>query len=89
MKPQKTGKLFIVLMIALVAYGFASGAHAMGVADELGTKIIPSDLNLGGDQKISEISDPSFKQVYLTRRILNITNKTNSTPQNVSGNQTI
>ncbi|HMK53670.1 MAG TPA: hypothetical protein VK444_02725 [Methanobacteriaceae archaeon] len=88
MKPQKTGKLFIVLLIALVAYGFASGAHALGVATDLGTDLIPSDLNLAGDQKISEISDPSFKQVYIIRKALNITNTTNSTVKNASGNQT-
>jgi hypothetical protein len=85
MKPQKNGKLFIVLMIALLAYGFASGVHALGIGEDVGNDLITSDLDLSGDQKISEVSDPSFKQVYLTRRAVNVTN---TTPKNTTTNQT-
>jgi hypothetical protein len=85
MKPQKNGKLFIVLMIALLAYGFASGVHALGIGEDVGNNLITSDLDLSGDQKISEVSDPSFKQVYLTRRAVNVTN---TTPKNTTTNQT-
>jgi hypothetical protein len=85
MKPQKNGKLFIVLMIALLGYGFASGVHALGIGEDVGNDLITSDLDLSGDQKISEVSDPSFKQVYLTRRAVNVTN---TTPKNTTTNQT-
>ncbi|WJI08995.1 hypothetical protein FGU46_02275 [Methanobacterium sp. CWC-01] len=86
MKPQKNGKLFIILLIALLAYGFASGVHALGIGEDVGDNLITSDLSLSGDQKISEVSDPSFKPTYLNRRAVNVTNTT--TPKNTTTNQT-
>jgi hypothetical protein len=86
MKPQKYGKLFIVLMIALLAYGFASGVHALGIGEDVGDNLITSDLGLSGDQKISEVSDPSFNPTYLNQRV--VVNVTNATPKNTTTNQT-
>ena len=86
MKPQKYGKVFIVLMIALLAYGFASGVHALGIGEDVGDNLISSDLSLSGDQKISEISDPSFNPTNLNRRV--VINVTNATPKNITANQT-
>ena len=86
MKPQKYGKLFIVLMIALLAYGFASGVHALGIGENVGKNLLASDWSLSGDQKISEVSDPSFKPAKLNRRVVNVTNTT--TPKNTTTNQT-
>ena len=80
MTPKKSGTLFIVLMIALVAYGAASGANALNIGTDLGVGLIPSDLNLNGDQKISEIGDSNFTPVRVVKHIpVNTTNTTNTT----------
>jgi hypothetical protein len=80
MTPKKSGTLFIVFMIALVAYGAASGANALNIGADVGVGLIPSNFNLNGDQKISEIGDPNFTPVHIVRHIqVNITNTTNTT----------
>jgi hypothetical protein len=80
MTPKKSGTLFIVLMIALVAYGVASGANALNIGTDLGVGLIPSDLNLNGDQKVSEIGDSNFTPVRIVKHIqVNNTNTTNTT----------
>jgi hypothetical protein len=92
MSPKKNGRIFIILMIALVAYGFGSAVHASGFAPEFGMNILPDDLYMGGAQQISEISDPSFDPVYLNKRVIvNTTNSTNSTRNNsnISGNGSV
>jgi hypothetical protein len=86
MNPKKAGRLFIVLMIALLAYGFASSANALNIGTDLGVGLFPSNLNFENGQKISEIGDPSYTPVTVVRRITinitNITNNTNKTPVN-------
>ena len=86
MNPKKTGRLFIVLMIALLAYGFASSANALNIGSDIGVGLFPSYFNFESGQKISEIGDPSFTPVTVIRRIpiniTNITNNTNKTPVN-------
>jgi hypothetical protein len=80
MTPKKSGTLFIVLMIALVAYGAASGANALNIGTDIGVGLIPSNFNLNGDQKISEIGDSNFTPVHIVKHIqVNITNTTNTT----------
>jgi hypothetical protein len=80
MTPKKSGTLFIVLMIALVAYGAASGANALNIGTNLGVGLIPSDLNLNSDQKISEIGDSNFTPVHIVKHVqINTTNTTNTT----------
>ena len=80
MSPKKSGTLFIVLMIALVAYGTASAANALNIGTDIGVGLIPSNFNLNGDQKISEIGDPNFTPVHIVRHIqINITNNTTTT----------
>jgi hypothetical protein len=87
MTPKKSGTLFIVLMIALVAYGAASGANALNIGTDIGIGLIPSNFNFNGDQKITEIGDPSFSPVHIVRHIqVNTTNTTNAT--NTSNNNT-
>ncbi len=86
MTPKKSGTIFIVLMIALVAYGVASGANALNIGTDIGVGLIPSNFNINGDQKITEIGDPSFTPVHIVRHIqVNTTNTTNNTT-NVSNN---
>ncbi len=80
MTPKKSGTLFIVFMIALFAYGAASGANALNIGTDIGVGLIPSNFNLNGDQKISEIGDPNFTPVHIVRHIqINITNNTTTT----------
>jgi hypothetical protein len=91
MTPKKSGTLFIVLMIALVAYGTASGANALNIGTDIGVGLIPSNFNINGDQKISEIGDPSYSPVHIVRHIqINTTNTTNNTttPTNNTNNST-
>ncbi|BDZ68189.1 hypothetical protein [Methanobacterium ferruginis] len=87
MTPKKSGTLFIVLMIALVAYGTASGANALNIGTDIGVGLIPSNFNLNGDQKISEIGDSDFTPIHIVRHIqVNTTNTTNTS--NTTNNTT-
>lgn len=87
MTPKKSGTLFIVLMIALVAYGAASAANALNIGTDIGVGLIPSNFNFNGDQKITEIGDPTFSPVHIVRHVqINITNTTNNTTTNVTTN---
>lgn len=83
MTPKKSGTFFIVLMIAMVAFGAASGANALNIGTDIGVGLIPSDLNFNGEQKISEIDNSDFTPVQIYRHIIvnntNTTNKTNKT----------
>jgi hypothetical protein len=92
MNPRKAGAVFIVLMVALIAYGCASFANVIDVGDSIGTGIIPSNLSLNNEQTISTIGDNSFKPVYVNKRtVVNVTNTTNVTvtnTTNVTGNVT-
>jgi hypothetical protein len=78
---KKNGKLFAVLMIAVIAYGcgsFMSLVTAGSVDIELPT--ISSD-----EQQISTIGDPDFYPVWLKKQ--GVTNVTNTSTNN-STNQT-
>jgi hypothetical protein len=89
MNPKKTGKLFIILMIAMLAYGSASAANALNLGTDLGVGIIPSDFNFNSQQKINEISDPSFSPVYLVKHVLvNNTTTVNDTTTTTPANNT-
>ncbi len=89
MSPKKSGTLFIVLMIALVAYGTASAANALNIGTDIGVGLIPSNFNLNGDQKISEIGDSNFTPVHIVKHIqINTTNNTTNTINNTTINTT-
>ncbi len=83
MTPKKSGTIFIVLMIAMVAFGAASGANALNIGTDIGVGLIPSDFNFNGEQKISEIDNSDFTPVHIYRHVIvnttNTTNKTNKT----------
>ncbi len=96
MSPKKSGTLFIVLMISLVAFGVASTMNIANIGTNLDTSLIPSNLTMSSPQQITTIGDPSFQPDYITNHIIinttNTTNKTNNTTviptNNTSGNST-
>lgn len=79
MNPKKAGKLFIVLMISLVAFGFGSCANALNSGNDVTSGILPSTLASNNEQQISTINDSSFEPVHVMRHFYNTTNSTNST----------
>jgi hypothetical protein len=84
MNSRKVGKLFIVLMISLVAFGFGSIANALDSGNGIISGILPSSFTSDNGQQISVIDDSSFKPVHVMRQFYNnttnVTNSTNSTP---------
>ncbi len=93
MSPKKSGTLFIVLMISLVAFGVASTMNLANIGTNLDSGLIPSNLTMSSPQQITVIGDPSFQPNYITNHvIINTTNVTNNTtviiPNNTSSNST-
>ena len=90
MNPKKSGTLFIVLMIALIAFGVASAANVANVGTNLIGGIIPTNLSFNSQQQITTISDPSFNPVYINKRaVVNLTNSTPVTPSNNTNNSNL
>lgn len=93
MNSRKSGKLFIVLMVSLVAFGFGSIANALNPDNNITSGILPS-IASNNEQQISVIDDPSFEPVHVMRQFYNnttnVTNSTSSTPiiTNTTGNST-
>ncbi|MTK64841.1 MAG: hypothetical protein F8N15_10060 [Methanobacterium sp.] len=89
MNPKKSGTVFIVLMIALLAFGVASTANVVGLGSNLIDSVVPSNLSLNGQQQVSAIGDTSFTPVYVNKRVVvNITNTTPVVPTNNTTNNT-
>ena len=87
MNPKKSGTVFIVLMIALMAFGVASAANVANLGTNLIDSLIPSNLSLNSQEKITAIGDTSFTPVYVNKRaIVNVTNTTPVVPTNTSSN---
>ena len=86
MNPRKAGKLFIVLMISLIAFGFGSYANALNSGNDITSGIVPSMIKSNTNEQISTVGDPSFEPVYLMRQFYNITNSTNSTKNSTKNN---
>jgi len=94
MNPKKSGTLFIVLMIALIAFGAASAANIANIGTDAFNGITIPNLSLNSQQQITTIGDPNFQPVFITKRaVLNPTNTTtpvvptnNTTNRNVSTN---
>ena len=85
MNPRKAGAVFIILLVALIAYGCASFASVMDVGSNIGAGIMPSNLSLNNGGTISTIGDTSFNPVYVNKRVVvNVTNTTNVTVSNVT-----
>ena len=93
MNPKKSGTLFIVLMIALIAFGVASAVNITNIGNEQLSSITIPKLNLSSQEQITTIGDPNFQPVYITKRtVLNVTNTsvipTNNTTKNTTNNFT-
>ncbi len=93
MNPKKSGTLFIVLMIALIAFGVASAVNITNIGNEQLSSITIPNLNLSSQEQITTIGDPNFQPVYITKRtVLNVTNtsviSTNNTTKNTTNNFT-
>ena len=83
MNPKKSGTLFIVLMIALLAFGVASAVNITKIGNEQLSSLTIPKLNLNNQEQITTIGDPNFQPVYLTKRIVfNVTNNTTVIPTN-------
>lgn len=89
MNPKKSGTMFIVLMIALIAFGTASSANMANIGTGLFNSLNISNMDLNSQQQITTIGDPSFEPVYVTKRVvLNVTNSTPVVPTNNTTNST-
>lgn len=83
MNTRKMGKIFIVLMISLIAFGCGSCANALNEGNDITNGLIPSNIALASQEQISVISDSSFNPVHVMRHFYNnTTNSTNSTINN-------
>ncbi len=84
MSPKTFGRLFILLMICLVAYGCGSCANVLNSEDSIIFDVVPSSFALDNQPQITIINDASFEPVYIwehyPKTTSNITNNTtNST----------
>ena len=86
MNSRKAGKLFIVLMISLIAFGLGSCANVLNSGNDITSGILPSMIASNTNEQISTIGDPSFEPTHLMRQFYNTTNSTNSTSTNNTGN---
>jgi len=89
MNPKKSGTVFIVLMISLIAFGVSSTMNIADIGTNLGVGLIPSNLSFSNQQQITAIGDPSFEPAYINKHIIiNTTNTTNNTTAIISTNNT-
>ena len=86
MNPKKSGTVFIVLMIALIAFGVASAANVANIGNDQLKGLTLSNLNLNNQEQITTIGDPNYQPVYITKRI--VLNVTNTTPVISTNNTT-
>jgi hypothetical protein len=91
MNPKKSGTLFIVLMIALIAFGAASAANIANIGTDAFNGITIPNLSLNSQQQITTIGDPNFQPVSITKRaVLNVTNTTTPVvPTNTTTNRNV
>ena len=87
MNPKKSGTVFIVLMIALIAFGVASAANVANIGNDQLKGLTLPNLNLNNQEQITTIGDPNYQPVYITKRVvLNVTNTTPLIPTNNTTN---
>jgi len=87
MNPKKSGTVFIVLMIALIAFGVASAANVANIGNDQLKGLTLPNLNLNNQEQITTIGDPNYQPVYITKRVvLNVTNTTTLIPSNNTTN---
>lgn len=77
MNPKKSGTVFIVLMISLLAFGSASSANLANVGTGLIGGLVMPNLSLQSQDQVTAIGDTSFQPVYVNKRVVvNVTNTT-------------
>jgi hypothetical protein len=86
MNPKKSGTVFIVLMIALIAFGVASAANVANIGNDQLKGLTLPNLNLNNQEQITTIGDPNYQPVYITKRV--VLNVTNTTPVISTNNTT-
>ena len=88
MNSKKSGTIFIVLIIALIAYGSGSVANAFDLGGNSMVNLIPTDITSFDQQQITQMNDPSFQPVYLLQQAItnNDTNATNETQNTTNDN---
>lgn len=80
MSPKRNGTVFIVLMLALVAFGFGSAASALNLGGDFFKDLMSADF-LGLNQKqVTQVDDPNFQPIYLLQKVQ--MNNTNSSDRN-------
>jgi hypothetical protein len=83
MNTRKMGKIFIVLMISLVAFGCGSCVNALNAGNDITNGLIPSSISLANQEQIYVIEDSSFNPIHVMRHFYNnTTNSTNTTINN-------
>jgi len=87
MNAGKMGKIFIVLMVSLIAFGCGSSANALNAGNDITESIMPSNIEWNNQEQISVISTNSFEPVYVMRHFYN--NTTNSTSSTSITNNTV
>ncbi|MEN4005957.1 MAG: hypothetical protein PQ964_01130 [Methanobacteriaceae archaeon] len=81
MNAGKMGKIFIVLMISLIAFGCGSLANVLNAGNDITESITLPNIEWNNQTQISVIGNPSFEPVHVMRHFYNnTTNSTNSTP---------
>lgn len=78
MNTGKLGRIFTILMIALIAYGSAS---ALILFTEIPRVETPQFIK-AQEEKINPIGDPTFQPVWLKKHKIPTTNNTTRTIQN-------
>ena len=87
MNPKKSGTIFIVLMIAFVAFGSGSIADALNLDGDAIVNLIPSNFTSLSQQQMTQIDDPSFKPISLMTHVVVTKNTTTNNSTNNETNQ--
>ncbi|MBI5680619.1 MAG: hypothetical protein HZC47_06995 [Methanobacterium sp.] len=80
MDSRKSGKVFIVLIISLIAFGLGSCVNAINAGNDITFGLLPTTLSLDNEQQMKVIDDTSFNPVHVMRHFYNNTTVTNTTP---------
>lgn len=88
MNPKKSGTIFIVLMIAFVAFGFGSIADALNLGGDAIVNLIPANITNINQQQVTQIDDPTFTPVTLTSHVVENKTVTPSNSTNVTNQDT-
>ncbi len=90
MKTRKIGKVFVVLMVSLIAFGCGSCANAVNGGNDFTKGLFSTSIAWNTQEQISVMGDSSFKPIYIYKHYYNNnTNSTNSTSVSNNTNNNI